>query len=174
VIVGSLNNLNQKKIKKILGLSSLFSLGWVLLSINKRNIWIVFILGYSLILWSLLIFIKRLNFYNNENLENLNFTIIFYLLFFLGLLIIRGIPPFIIFYIKILILIELIQFSLVIVFILLLARVLIIYIYLIIGFRLLTFLKNKFFIKNLFLYNTYILNYIFYNFLIRIFLVSIL
>jgi formate hydrogenlyase subunit 3/multisubunit Na+/H+ antiporter MnhD subunit len=27
VIVGSLNNLNQKKIKKILGLSSLFSLG---------------------------------------------------------------------------------------------------------------------------------------------------
>lgn len=174
VVSGRINNLNQKKIKKILGLSSIFSLGWVLLSILQRKIWLVFIIGYAFILWMLLNSIKRLSQYNTENLENLNFSVSFYFVFFTGLLIIRGIPPFIIFYIKILILSELIKFRLMLVFILLLISVLIIYIYLIIGFRILTFFKNKTFLKRFYFYNIYLLNYIFYNLLIRVLFISFL
>jgi NADH:ubiquinone oxidoreductase subunit 2 (subunit N) len=174
VIVGRISNLNQKKIKKILGLSSIFSLGWVLLSILQRKIWTLFIIGYGLILIVLLNRIRKLYFYNNENLENLNFSVLFYLLFFSALLIIRGIPPFIIFYIKILILFSLIEFSFLIVLILLIFRVLIIYIYLIIGFSLLTFLKDKTFFINIYFFNIYLLNYLIYNFLFSIILISFL
>lgn len=158
VILGRINNLNQKKIKKILGLSSIFSLGWILLSIIERKLWIIFIMGYGLILLILLNRIKRLHCYNIDYLENLNFSVLFYLLFFSGLLIIRGIPPFIIFYIKILILLSLIKFRFIVVLILLIFRVLIIYIYLIIGFSLLTFLKNKTLFRNIYFFNTYLLN----------------
>lgn len=174
VISGRLNNLNQKKIKKILGLSSIFSLGWILLSLLQRKIWLIFILGYSFILWILLNCIKRLNYYNIENLENLNFSVLFYSVFFLRLLIIRGIPPFIIFYIKILILSEVIKLSIILVFILLVVRVFIIYIYLIMGFSILTFLKTKTSFKRFYFYNNYLINYILYNLLIRIIFIMFL
>lgn len=174
VIIGRINNLNQKSIKKILGLSSVFSLGWILLSIMQRKVWIIFILGYGFILYILLRYLKMLNFNNIENLENSNFSILFYILFFLGLLIIRGIPPFIIFYIKILILIDLIKLRFLLVFILLIFRIFIIYIYLIIAFSLITFLKNKSFFKSLYFFNTYLLNYIIYNLLISTWIMYIL
>lgn len=174
VIIGRINNLNQKKIKKILGLSSIFSLGWVLLSMLQSNIWLLFILGYGLILITLLSYIKRLRLYNTDSLENLNFSVLFYILFFVGLLIISGIPPFVIFYIKILILFELIQYRFILVFLLLLLRVLIIYIYLMIGFSLLTFIKNKIFFKSIYFFNTYLINYVLYNFLFRIFFIRFL
>jgi len=174
VIIGRINNLNQKSIKKILGLSSVFSLGWILLSIIQRKVWIIFILGYGFILYILLRYLKMLNFNNIENLENSNFSILFYILFFLGLLIIRGIPPFIIFYIKILILIDLIKLRFLLVFILLIFRIFIIYIYLIIAFSLITFLKNKSFFKSLYFFNTYLLNYIIYNLLISTWIMYIL
>lgn len=165
VISGRLNNLNQKKIKKILGLSSIFSLGWVLLSISQRKIWLIFMLGYSIVLGMLLNSLKRLSCCAIDNLENLNFSVIFYSVFFLGLLIIRGIPPFIIFYIKILILYELIQLSLAFVLSLLVVRVFIIYIYLIMGFRILTFFKSKTFFSRYYLGNIHFLDYVLYNLL---------
>jgi formate hydrogenlyase subunit 3/multisubunit Na+/H+ antiporter MnhD subunit len=166
VIVGRLNNLNQKKIKKILGLSSIFSLGWVMLSIFQRKVWLFFMLGYGLILWTLLISLRRLKLVSIDYLDNSGFSVVFYLIFFLGLLIIRGIPPFLMFYLKILILLELVHVSTHVVFILLVLSVFMIYIYLIIGFRFLSFLKNRtFFSKSLFSYNIYFINYLLYNFL---------
>jgi len=89
VITGSLNNLNQKKIKKILGLSSIFSLGWTILSILQSKVWLLFILGYGLILWVLLASLNSLKIININYLENSNLSIVFYLIFFLGLLIIE-------------------------------------------------------------------------------------
>ena len=82
VIIGSLNNLNQKKIKKILGLSSIFSLGWTILSILQSKVWLLFILGYGLILWVLLASLNSLKIININYLENSNLSIVFYLIFF--------------------------------------------------------------------------------------------
>ena len=166
VIIGSLNNLNQKKIKKILGLSSIFSLGWTILSILQSKVWLLFILGYGLILWVLLASLNSLKIININYLENSNLSIVFYLIFFLGLLIIRGIPPFLMFYLKILILLELVKLSFLIVFLLLILSIFIIYIYLIMGFRFLSFLKAKsFYSRNMSFHHIYCLSYLFYNIL---------
>ena len=166
VIIGSLNNLNQKKIKKILGLSSIFSLGWTMLSILQSKVWLLFILGYGLILWVLLASLNSLKIININYLENSNLSIVFYLIFFLGLLIIRGIPPFLMFYLKILILLELVKLSFLIVFLLLILSIFIIYIYLIMGFRFLSFLKAKsFYSRHMSFHHIYCLSYLFYNIL---------
>lgn len=172
VFIGRITNLNQKKIKKILGLSSLFSLGWVLISLIFSKIWIWFMVGYGIALFFLLSFIKYLNFIRIESLESLRFNYIFIIIFYRGLLIIRGIPPFIIFYLKIIILIELIKLRIVLVLVLLIIRIFIIYIYLIIGFSLLTFLKSisstrKMNYKNI----ISLINYVLYNLLYRIIII---
>lgn len=175
VIVGRLNNLNQKKIKKILGLSSIFSLGWTILSMLQSKVWLLFILGYGLILLTLLISLRRFNTVNLNYLENSRFSLVFNLVFFLGLLIIRGIPPFLIFYLKILILLELVKLRFLMVFLLLIFRVFIIYVYLIIGFRFLSFLKAfSFNAKNLFFNNIYCLNYLLYNVFFTVFIIIFL
>ena len=138
-----LSSVKQKKIKKILGLSSLFSLGWVISVIALSEIWLWFILGYGLVLINLILSLISTQLLSVENLESSLRNPINLLVFFLNLLIVRGIPPFIVFYLKILILSLLIEFSFFIVLIYLVISVFIIYIYLIIRFSLLTFLKAR-------------------------------
>ena len=55
VLTRRLSSVKQKKIKKILGLSSLFSLGWVISVIVLSEIWLWFILGYGLVLINLIL-----------------------------------------------------------------------------------------------------------------------
>ena len=143
VLIRRLSSVKQKKIKKILGLSSLFSLGWVISVIVLSEIWLWFILGYGLVLINLILSLISTQLLSVENLESSLRNPINLLVFFLNLLIVRGIPPFIVFYLKILILSLLIEFSFFIVLIYLVISVFIIYIYLIIRFSLLTFLKAR-------------------------------
>ena len=143
VLTRRLSSVKQKKIKKILGLSSLFSLGWVISVIALSEIWLWFILGYGLVLINLILSLINTQLLSVENLESSLRNPINLLVFFLNLLIVRGIPPFIVFYLKILILSLLIKFSFFIVLIYLVISVFIIYIYLIIRFSLLTFLKAR-------------------------------
>ena len=143
VLTRRLSSVKQKKIKKILGLSSLFSLGWVISAIALSEIWLWFILGYGLVLINLILSLISTQLLSVENLESSLRNPINLLVFFLNLLIVRGIPPFIVFYLKILILSLLIEFSFFIVLIYLIISVFIIYIYLIIRFSLLTFLKAR-------------------------------
>lgn len=164
VIFGRLRNLSQKKIKKILGLSSLFSLGWILSSLFLRKVWVWFLAGYGVALLNLLNYFKTSNLLNIETSENSKKNFVRLLGLFISLLIVRGIPPFILFYLKVLILLFLLKFSLIIILLFLFFSVFIIYIYLIIGFSLLVFLKirefsvidffkSKYKISNLILYN---------------------
>jgi len=143
ILIGSLGRLKQKKIKKILGLSSLFSLGWVLRVLRISKVWIWFIAGYGIVLFNLIYNLKNYYLLNTENLEDLLTNPFNLILFFLNLLMVRGIPPFLVFFLKILILSILIKLNIVFVLIYLLLRVLIIYIYLIIAFSRLTFFKLK-------------------------------
>ena len=59
VIISSLNSIKQKKIKKILGLSSLFSLGWILSIVSVSKLWIWFILGYGIVLLNLVFCLEK-------------------------------------------------------------------------------------------------------------------
>lgn len=143
ILVRRVRSVKQKKIKKILGLSSLFSLGWVLAVVSISKIWLWFIVGYGIALSNLIHTLKKNHLQNTETLENSLRNPENILIFFIGLLMVRGIPPFIVFYLKILILSTLIKTRLLLVLIFLTMRIFIIYIYLIMGFSLLIFLKLK-------------------------------
>ena len=141
VVFRSLRRVKQKKIKKILGLSSIFSLGWILSVIWFSKMWLLFIIGYRIALMGIILNLKKTIVRNVENLENSLVNPLELLMFFFNLLILRGIPPFIIFYLKILILFYLIKLRILLVIFFLLIRILIIYIYLIIRFSVITFFK---------------------------------
>ena len=143
ILIRRMSAVKQKKIKKILGLSSLFSLGWVLAVVSISKVWLWFIVGYGVALFNLIYGIKKNHLQNTETLENCLRNPKNLLIFFLRLLIVRGIPPFIVFYLKILILSILIKVRFLLVGVFLILRIFMIYIYLIIIFSVLIFLKLK-------------------------------
>lgn len=142
--VRSLARLSQKNIKKIVGLSSIFSLGWILISFDLREIiWPQFIGGYGAGLLVLLTSARvsshgiRQDF--SKSLKRANLAMLI-----LGILMLRGIPPFIGFFLKILILSYLIQKRVFLSLVFLVFRLLFIFVYLNIAFLLLTFVTKAF------------------------------
>lgn len=125
-------SLFQASIKKILILSSIFTRAWVIASIISIKIWWMYIfLLYRIILffcsiifyYNKIIFLERNNFYTISIQGKFN-------IFFL-LLSMAGIPPFLGFFIKLLILFTLIyNIKLYIAFFLIMSSIIIIYIYL--------------------------------------------
>ena len=137
---GRFGRVKQKKIKKVLGLSSIFSLGWVIISIvERKDIWLKFIIGYGGALICLILLLRQQNFSASRRTYQLLKPLIL-LILFLGLLIVRGVPPFIGFFLKVIVLEILMLSNLFLSLSLLLLRLLLIYTYLIIGFYLLTFI----------------------------------
>lgn len=140
--LGSLGSVKQKRVKKILGLSSIFSLGWVVVSITENSfIWIKFLAGYALALISLMWSISSHTSLKSK-IAHRSWEPLFLVIFFFGLLILRGVPPFIGFFLKILILKILIFKYFILAFTLLILRLALIFVYLIIRFYLLSFFKN--------------------------------
>ena len=143
----------QTRIKKILIISSIFIGAWVVASIIFIKTWWL----YIFLFYRIILFFCVLVFFNNKitALEGNNFYIINtqekFTLFFL-LLSIAGFPPFLGFFIKLLILLILLQhLKIVISLLIVLASVVIIYIYLRIFFRFLLIQnissKNSFLFK---------------------------
>lgn len=143
VALSSISRISQKNIKKILGLSSIFSLGWILASFElRKTIWLQFILGYGV---RLAILLGRFVLRNHGISQNFNkaFRSSHLVIFFSGFLMLRGIPPFVGFFLKILILFDLIHLSLILVLVFLVFSVILIFVYLNIAFLLFTFVVNK-------------------------------
>jgi NADH:ubiquinone oxidoreductase subunit 2 (subunit N) len=139
-LVGRFRSINQKIIKKIFGLSSIFSLGWLIISL-RRKLWLFFLRGYGLILYFFVKIINALNLYKAQDAsQSLEFSQI--LAFVILLLIISGVPPFIIFFIKVIIIFYIIKIRLIISIVLLMVSLYLMYIYLIIVFYILTLHKS--------------------------------
>lgn len=143
ILLGRLGTWAQKKIKKILGLSSIFSLGWVLISftINLR-VWTFFILGYGLSLLILLAVFSKINFSQilTREISLDSFSLV---IFIFGLLILRGIPPFIGFFLKLSILFFLLNVNFLVGSIVLALSLYLIFVYVRILFLLFTYTKPK-------------------------------
>ena len=141
-------SISQKNVKKILGLSSIFSLGWVLVSFDfNAFVWGQFMLGYGL---SLIVLLGGFSLINHGVSQDFNKFVgrTNLIIFFSGFLIVSGIPPFIGFFLKILILFGLIQKRVWFRLIFLIFSLLFIYVYVNIIFLLLTFVvKNFSFLK---------------------------
>lgn len=97
VIIGSILGINQTSIRKLIAYSSINHLGWILAAIQSReSLWIIYFLFYSFLSINL---IYIFNIYSLSHINQI-FTIFFNLkiikfFIFLNLLSLGGLPPFI-------------------------------------------------------------------------------
>nr|AVM85716.1 NADH dehydrogenase subunit 2 [Anopheles gambiae] len=96
MLIGSLGGLNQTSIRKLMAFSSINHLSWMLLAMmNNEMLWMTYFLMYSLLSFSIVLMFNNFKlFYFNQifNLSMMNPII--KLLIFLNLLSLGGLPPF--------------------------------------------------------------------------------
>nr|UPX88675.1 NADH dehydrogenase subunit 2 [Loricera pilicornis] len=94
--IGSLGGLNQLSMRKIMVYSSINHLGWMISSfLNNEMIWLVYMIIYSMISFSIIIILNKFNIYYLKQLYlfmNMNLMLKFMLM--LNILSLGGLPPF--------------------------------------------------------------------------------
>ena len=101
LIFRTIHSLTQTKIKKIIIISSVFSINWLYFRMNVRaNIWLMYFLVYSIGSMSVIMVLSK-DLFSNIVVGFLNKTIINQKLIVFLLLLLSGIPPSPIFFIKI-------------------------------------------------------------------------
>lgn len=102
IIFGSLGGLNQTSLRKLIAFSSINHLGWIIISVtNSETLWIIYFLFYCFLSFNVIFIfnnLKILNINQTFYLKNLNLllkTSIFIVLLSLG-----GLPPFLGFFPK--------------------------------------------------------------------------
>nr|YP_009927018.1 NADH dehydrogenase subunit 2 [Kallimoides rumia]QNL34319.1 NADH dehydrogenase subunit 2 [Kallimoides rumia]USF18067.1 NADH dehydrogenase subunit 2 [Kallimoides rumia] len=101
VIIGTLSSFNQTSMRKLMAFSSINNLGWLLLALSvSENLWMVYFLLYSLFIFIMCFLFYIINiFYVNQLFNlNLNFMIKFSIL--INFLSLGGLPPFLGFFPK--------------------------------------------------------------------------
>lgn len=133
VLIRRITLLKEKTIKRFLGLSSIFNIGWLLSSLTLKIIWLLFFFLYGLNLLLLFRIFKETNFFL---LSHFNFSHSFHIKILLLILIlfVVGTPPFPGFLTKLLIVSVTIKFSIRLSFILIISTLIFIYTYIILLF----------------------------------------
>lgn len=96
ILVGSLGGLNQTSLQKLIAFSSINHLGWIMAGIiNRENLWFIYFLFYSLLTISIVFLFNTFKLSNINQIFGIyqNNTIIKFVLF-LSLLSLGGLPPF--------------------------------------------------------------------------------
>nr|AEW48056.1 NADH dehydrogenase subunit 2 [Stegana singularis] len=96
VIVGSLGGLNQSSLRKLMAFSSINHLGWMLTALNSNeNIWMIYFLMYSFLSFSLTFMFDNFKIFHFNQMFSLFFysKILKFILFF-NFLSLGGLPPF--------------------------------------------------------------------------------
>nr|URX53215.1 NADH dehydrogenase subunit 2 [Rugitermes laticollis] len=96
VIIGSLGGMNQTSLRKILTYSSINHTGWMLTAmLGGNNLWIMYFIVYSLLVFSMTTITKSFNIsFINQTMTSKSKTAI-KLMLFTTLLSLSGLPPFI-------------------------------------------------------------------------------
>lgn len=132
LLVGVLIILNQVKIKRILAYSSIHHLGWIIILLNLNlDFWLVYLFIYIIIIVPLIYLFRIINV---ETLIDLIGRRIRWLVI-LGILSIGGIPPILGFYMKLIFFNNLVILDIRVVILLVIFSVLILYIYIKIGYE---------------------------------------
>lgn len=107
LILGSISGLNFSSLKKIISFSSINQISWIILRLINNKIFKIYLIFYFLLIW---IIIKSIIFFNLKYLNqiyNLNLKNKFIKLFiFINFLSLGGLPPFLGFYPKILVILK--------------------------------------------------------------------
>nr|YP_010022511.1 NADH dehydrogenase subunit 2 [Paratoacris reticulipennis]QON98934.1 NADH dehydrogenase subunit 2 [Paratoacris reticulipennis] len=97
IIIGAMGGLNQTSLRHLLAYSSISHLGWMISSmISSENIWEIYFIIYSTLSLILVLLFKQMNlFYLNQIYTTSNLKPEIKFMMFLSLLSIGGLPPFI-------------------------------------------------------------------------------
>nr|ASM41783.1 NADH dehydrogenase subunit 2 [Leptura arcuata]QVM79127.1 NADH dehydrogenase subunit 2 [Leptura annularis] len=95
-IIGSILGLNQISLRKILAYSSINHISWMIASMmNYQNIWLVYFLIYSIINLNIILILNTQNIFYLKQLNNtLTYSKIFKFFFVMNFLSLGGLPPF--------------------------------------------------------------------------------
>jgi len=111
LVVGGARAISQISLKKLFALSSIFTLGWILASILANfHLWVIFLFCYALNLAAILT-CSALFFAKSTQLSLTYYRALSTLLFFSFILIMSGIPPFLGFFLKLIVLTQLLRQS---------------------------------------------------------------
>lgn len=96
IIIGSLGGLNQTSLRKLIAFSSINHLGWILIAIiNNELLWLTYFLLYSILSISIVLMFNNFKLFHFNQIFNfsiINPSIKFFI--FLNLLSLGGLPPF--------------------------------------------------------------------------------
>nr|QTZ20365.1 NADH dehydrogenase subunit 2 [Spodoptera mauritia] len=101
IIIGAVGGLNQTSLRKLMAFSSINNLGWMIMSISiSETLWLFYFSLYSFMISIMCFFfyILNMNFINQLFINNMNFLIKINIL--INLLSLGGLPPFIGFFPK--------------------------------------------------------------------------
>nr|APX40239.1 NADH dehydrogenase subunit 2 [Psylliodes circumdatus] len=95
-IIGGIYGINQISLRKILAYSSINHIAWMLASmLNNKTIWLIYFMIYSLITLNIILIFYLLNiFYINQLTNSMNSNKMMKLLFILNFFSLGGLPPF--------------------------------------------------------------------------------
>nr|YP_009132997.1 NADH dehydrogenase subunit 2 [Graphium chironides]AKB92515.1 NADH dehydrogenase subunit 2 [Graphium chironides] len=101
VIIGVIGGFNQTSIRKLMSFSSINNLGWMIIALMiSENLWFMYLFLYSFLISIMCFFFNMMNIYfiNQLFIINMNFKIKFY--FMINFLSLGGLPPFLGFFPK--------------------------------------------------------------------------
>nr|YP_010835898.1 NADH dehydrogenase subunit 2 [Apphia rufipenna]WGC89417.1 NADH dehydrogenase subunit 2 [Apphia rufipenna] len=135
MIIGSISGLIQNSIRKLLAYSSIYNLGLVILCIHDSSLWLTYFLIYGFILLLILAMIISLNFNYVNQIVMMEFNLSKKIIFWVSMLSMGGLPPFLGFLNKMLIIEFLLsKNSLILLVILIFTTLLVIFYYLRLSF----------------------------------------
>ena len=97
IFIGSLGGLNQTSLRKLIAFSSINHLGWIVAGIiNRENLWMIYFIFYSFLSIAIIFIFNNFKMFNINQIFGLfNRNSIVKFLIFLSLLSLGGLPPFI-------------------------------------------------------------------------------
>nr|AII02353.1 NADH dehydrogenase subunit 2 [Ethmia eupostica] len=167
VIIGAMGGLNQTSLRKLMAFSSINNLGWMLSSILiSENLWMFYLFMYSFLISIMCFLFNMLNMFFINQLFIMNMNPMIKISLFINFLSLGGLPPFIGFFPKWIVINFMIMnnlFFLTFIFIMMSLIMLFFYIRIIFSSFMFNYLKLKWFkifIKNKYLYFLNLLNLI--------------
>nr|AJG02574.1 NADH dehydrogenase subunit 2 [Hypaurotis quercus] len=101
VIIGALGGFNQLSLRKLLAFSSINNLGWLLMSLMiSENLWLTYLILYSFLISIMCILFFMLNIFYLNQLYNFNINFPIKISILINLFSLGGLPPFIGFFPK--------------------------------------------------------------------------